>query len=78
MKLEAYLLEQKVRIIKEVRIWRDKVWSWIISRVRCAGSTSVFYKECKGGGTHMYMCLETLSSVLLAETQDANYLDLEA
>jgi hypothetical protein len=27
---------------------------------------------------HMYMCSETLSPVLLAETQDANYLDLEA
>jgi hypothetical protein len=68
MKLEAYLLEQKVRIIKEVSIWRGKVWSWIIPRVRCTSSTSIFYKECKGGGPHMYMCSETLSPILLAET----------
>jgi hypothetical protein len=34
MKLEAYVLERKVRIIKEVRIQRGKVWSWIISRAK--------------------------------------------
>jgi hypothetical protein len=34
MKIEAYVMERNVRIIKEVRIWRGKVWSWIISRAR--------------------------------------------